>query len=344
MKAVARDGRLERAHQARAGRAAPRVHRPGAHRSRARRRCWPRILDEFVSAGRSTSTTRTRSSELAAQVPVRTGAGGRPGLDRDRRPRGPRARPRRGAGAGGVSGRAAPLHGAAALPARGARPRTELVRLLGAGDRRARLRTRLGAWSAGRRSPRRWARDLASAPARACRAEPVRVEANTQAEVDRVASGRASRRRTWSSRSAAARRSTSPSPPARAADLPVIVVPTQLTADGIASPVSVIRGTGGRFESRHGRLPIARRGRPRLGRRVAAGAHARGARRPAGQPQRAARLATRRGRRGRRRWTTSPRCWRRVAGDLVYGTDVHRPGRRARPTPSSCSACCADSC
>lgn len=39
-------------------------------------------------------------------------------------------------------------------------------------------------------------------------------------------------------------------------DLPLIVVPTQLTADGIASPVSVIRGRTGAFESRHARLPI----------------------------------------------------------------------------------------
>jgi len=38
---------------------------------------------------------------------------------------------------------------------------------------------------------------------------------------------------------------------------PVVVVPTQLTADGIASPVAVIRGESGAFESRHSRLPIA---------------------------------------------------------------------------------------
>jgi glycerol-1-phosphate dehydrogenase [NAD(P)+] len=39
-------------------------------------------------------------------------------------------------------------------------------------------------------------------------------------------------------------------------DLPVITVPTQLTADGIASPVSVIRTDSGAVESRHARLPI----------------------------------------------------------------------------------------
>jgi glycerol-1-phosphate dehydrogenase [NAD(P)+] len=39
-------------------------------------------------------------------------------------------------------------------------------------------------------------------------------------------------------------------------DLPVITVPTQLTADGIASPVSVIRTGSAAVESRHARLPI----------------------------------------------------------------------------------------
>jgi glycerol-1-phosphate dehydrogenase [NAD(P)+] len=40
-------------------------------------------------------------------------------------------------------------------------------------------------------------------------------------------------------------------------DLPVVVVPTQLTADGIASPVSVIRTHSGAVESRSARLPSA---------------------------------------------------------------------------------------
>jgi glycerol-1-phosphate dehydrogenase [NAD(P)+] len=38
--------------------------------------------------------------------------------------------------------------------------------------------------------------------------------------------------------------------------LPLIVVPTQLTADGIASPVSVVQSASGAVESRHARLPI----------------------------------------------------------------------------------------
>jgi glycerol-1-phosphate dehydrogenase [NAD(P)+] len=40
------------------------------------------------------------------------------------------------------------------------------------------------------------------------------------------------------------------------AGLPVVVVPTQLTGDGIASPVSVIRGERGEVESIRARLPI----------------------------------------------------------------------------------------
>jgi glycerol-1-phosphate dehydrogenase [NAD(P)+] len=40
-------------------------------------------------------------------------------------------------------------------------------------------------------------------------------------------------------------------------DRPVIVVPTQLSADGIASPVSVLRTESGALESRRARLPIA---------------------------------------------------------------------------------------
>jgi glycerol-1-phosphate dehydrogenase [NAD(P)+] len=41
------------------------------------------------------------------------------------------------------------------------------------------------------------------------------------------------------------------------AGLPLIVVPTQLTADGIASPVSVVRDSSGHLRSGPGRLPIA---------------------------------------------------------------------------------------
>ena len=104
------------------------------------------------------------------------------------------------------------------------------------------------------------------------------------------------------------------------ADLPVIVVPTQLTADGIASPVSVIRARSGAFESRHARLPIARRGRPRRGRARARRARAGRARRPARQPLRAARLAARGGGRAR-----GGRRLRRAAGAGGHRPRVRRP-------------------
>jgi glycerol-1-phosphate dehydrogenase [NAD(P)+] len=85
--------------------------------------------------------------------------------------------------------------------------------------------------------------------------EPVRVAANTNAEVQHVAAGVRDADAVVAvgggktidvAKSACA-----------AADLPLIVVPTQLTADGIASPVSVIRGDDARLHSGHGRLPIA---------------------------------------------------------------------------------------
>jgi glycerol-1-phosphate dehydrogenase [NAD(P)+] len=86
--------------------------------------------------------------------------------------------------------------------------------------------------------------------------EPVRVESNTEAEVERVAGS--------SVRSAdvvvavGGGKTIDVAKSACAfAGLPLIVVPTQLTADGIASPVSVIRATDGTLRSGHGRLPIA---------------------------------------------------------------------------------------
>ena len=92
--------------------------------------------------------------------------------------------------------------------------RAELVRLLGEVTAR-RSASKRWAWSAARRTRAALAADLAAALP-AVSAEPLRVEANTQAEVDRVAGVGRRERRTRSSRSGAARRSTSPSPPARA--------------------------------------------------------------------------------------------------------------------------------
>ena len=86
--------------------------------------------------------------------------------------------------------------------------------------------------------------------------DPVRVEANTQAEVDRVAGSGVAAADVVVAIGGGKTIDVAKSACA-SADLPLIVVPTQLTADGIASPVSVIRGTDGTLHSGHGRLPIA---------------------------------------------------------------------------------------
>ena len=175
-----------------------------------------RTLEDFVRRGTLDVYYEDALAELAAQVPVRTVRGGRARLDRDRRPRGPRACPRRGAGARErrLEGPAvlAPLHGAAALPARRARAR-------GAGAALGEVTAELGFETVGVVSGATYTAALGADLATALPAvspEPVRVEANTQAEVDRVAGVGRCARRTRSSRSGAARRSTSRSPPARA--------------------------------------------------------------------------------------------------------------------------------
>ena len=97
--------------------------------------------------------------------------------------------------------------------------------------------------------------DLAGVLA-AVSSEPVRVEANTQAETERVvASGL---REVDAVLAVGGGKTIDVAKSAcAAADVPLIVVPTQLTADGIASPVSVIRENDGTLHSGHGRLPIA---------------------------------------------------------------------------------------
>ena len=86
--------------------------------------------------------------------------------------------------------------------------------------------------------------------------EPVRVAANTQAEVERVAA--AGVREADGVLAVGGGKTIDVAKSAcAAADVPLIVVPTQLTADGIASPVSVIREDDGTLHSGHGRLPIA---------------------------------------------------------------------------------------
>ena len=336
MKAVAARRAARAAQQGRARRAAPRVHRPGPDRSRRTARCWPRSWTSSCSAGRSTSTTRTRSRSSPREVPVRlVPVDGLAWIEIDDHDD-LAQRPRRGAGARRVRAdgprRPAPRrHGLAVW-----RRYMELPRYLRAVQRARRAGARCSAsWPPSSASTRlavvsgadvhgaRSARDLAAALRRAP-ASPLGVEANTEAEVERARRGaRAARGRTRSWRSAAARRSTSPSPPARVAELPLIVVPTQLTADGIASPVSVIRDADGRLRQRP--RPPADRGRrrPGRGRRRRPPERTRaGPRRPARQPLRAARLAPRGRGRAARRWTTSRRCCRRA-----------RPTSSTPPTP-----------
>ena len=85
--------------------------------------------------------------------------------------------------------------------------------------------------------------------------DPVHVEANTQSEVERVVQAVSAADvvvAVGGGKTIDVAKSA-----CDAAGLPVIVVPTQLTADGIASPVSVIRDAGGKLRSGHGRLPAA---------------------------------------------------------------------------------------
>jgi glycerol-1-phosphate dehydrogenase [NAD(P)+] len=86
--------------------------------------------------------------------------------------------------------------------------------------------------------------------------EPVRVASNTRAEVERVA-GSAVRAADVVVAVGGGKTIDVAKSACDSAGLPLIVVPTQLTADGIASPVSVIRAEDGRLHSGHGRLPIA---------------------------------------------------------------------------------------
>jgi glycerol-1-phosphate dehydrogenase [NAD(P)+] len=97
--------------------------------------------------------------------------------------------------------------------------------------------------------------DLARGLARAG-SETVRVESNTEAAVERVAASVKAAADVVVAVGGGKTIDVAKSACA-AAELPVVVVPTQLTADGIASPVSVIRAADGALHSGHGRLPIA---------------------------------------------------------------------------------------
>ena len=84
------------------------------------------------------------------------------------------------------------------------------------------------------------AHDLSTALARAA-GEPVGVAANTEAEVARVAAAPALRTADAVVAVGGGKTIDVAKSACAVAELPLIVVPTQLTADGIASPVSVLR-------------------------------------------------------------------------------------------------------
>jgi glycerol-1-phosphate dehydrogenase [NAD(P)+] len=86
--------------------------------------------------------------------------------------------------------------------------------------------------------------------------EPVRVADNDQAQVDSIAAGGEVAAADVVVAVGGGRTIDVAKAVCENTDLPVICVPTQLTADGIASPVSVIRSGPGRIESRRARLPI----------------------------------------------------------------------------------------
>ena len=125
------------------------------------------------------------------------------------------------------------------------------------------------------------------------------------------------------------------------AELPLIVVPTQLTADGIASPVSVIRDSDGALRSGPGRLPIA------VAVDLAVVAAAPAARTRAGLGDLLANPCA------LRDWQLAAAAGgeevddfaallSQSAFDLVYAGATGAGGRRA--PGSSCTACCAGSC
>jgi glycerol-1-phosphate dehydrogenase [NAD(P)+] len=100
------------------------------------------------------------------------------------------------------------------------------------------------------------AADLAAAVDRSI-ASPLGVETNAESEVARIAAAPALREADAVVAVGGGKTIDVAKSACAIAELPLIVVPTQLTADGIASPVSVIRDSQGRLRSGSGRLPIA---------------------------------------------------------------------------------------
>ena len=100
------------------------------------------------------------------------------------------------------------------------------------------------------------ARELSAALPRAG-GDPFGVEANTESEVARLAAAPVLLESDAVVAVGGGKTIDVAKSACAVAELPLIVVPTQLTADGIASPVSVIRDAEGRLRSGPGRLPIA---------------------------------------------------------------------------------------
>jgi glycerol-1-phosphate dehydrogenase [NAD(P)+] len=100
------------------------------------------------------------------------------------------------------------------------------------------------------------AADLAGAVDRTV-GSPLGVETNAESEVARIAASPALREADAVVAVGGGKTIDVAKSACALAELPLIVVPTQLTADGIASPVSVIRDSEGRLRSGSGRLPIA---------------------------------------------------------------------------------------
>ena len=184
------------------------------------------------------------------------------------------------------------------------------------------------------------ARDLSAALRRAV-GEPLGVETNAESEVARIAAAPALREADAVVAVGGGKTIDVAKSACALAELPLIVVPTQLTADGIASPVSVIRDSAGQLRSGSGRLPIA------VAVDLAVVAAAPAARTRAGLGDLLAnpcalhdwQLAAAA---GGEELDDFAALLSQSAFDLVY-TAAPSP-RPARPPRSSCTACCAGSC
>ena len=250
MKAVVAETGGSATHQGRARRAESRVHRADARIDPRTARCWPRSW-KSSSPGNARRLLRGRDRGAGRARSGRGRLGGRPRVGRDRRPRRPRAGARRDARASGVSGRRAGARRPAPAALSVWRRYMELPRYLRAVRGRRRARGDAGA-SSPPSSASNGSRSSAARPSRAALARGARGRApavgrrRVQVAGKQRGRGRARlRRRPRSDRRDAlvavggGKTIDVAKSACELAGRPVIVVPTQLTADGIASPVSV---------------------------------------------------------------------------------------------------------